>query len=804
MEITTTMIVQDNEIKEFTCFTCQKRFPLISDLTRHLTSEHKPDETLSLFATKPKSWRDSPTTDGADCVVTEPSSASEERSERQNTSKSRFFCSVCNRGFALKHHVVRHEEKIHDIVRPRMRQQNRLDSAPKTVVYVPNEAGGMTSHLQPLHQEPSISSTTDLTTPALSMGPRASKPRPHICEICAKGFTQRHHLKRHMDQAHKLQKSDDAEVSSESCLAVVPVTLSETDGVIVARTDKPLHRCSSCYRGFTERHHMIRHEKTVHESKKDHHCILCGKHFSQKHHLLNHQIAIHCKTRNYSCSVCSKKFSLKHQLQRHEKRVHNTQILADGTVIKKRRQKKEIGPDGKPRITWVGGEVIGFAGPPAASGGEGGGEGGGGGGNDSDDIEAESEQPTDEAKSNGTFDGNDVDGSDVGESRDVDGPIPGQRVNDDDNGEGAASRKVFGSATASEGQMPSLPAVKGEERHKVEALFIKLSGSKPIQTPAPPSATIESSLPPLLPAASMTSDLPSTGHFSPSTPPPQSSRSTPSLTASSPDSSPAMKTSHPLVTSRDSAATDILVSAAESGCHGSVGSDPHNSAVADPHRSTASGSHGSDVAISNAVAATSRSHVPSAATSVGSANSNLEASPHLSGTNRVDSDAPPQQQPQQHLTDPMLSPAISSAILPPNSSNALPHHASVRQNPQPPKHQFLPPSLFAATPSAGFQASPFFHMASNVISGLAPMDGVAEANRKWAFLGDANAASAVGAALPNSTGIASQNLCNFQGSSTSSNPTTTQSSFLPSQSAHYPNSAYPISMNPHQTQFPPL
>ena len=41
MEITTTMIVDDDhEIKEFTCFTCRKRFPLISDLTKHLKSEH--------------------------------------------------------------------------------------------------------------------------------------------------------------------------------------------------------------------------------------------------------------------------------------------------------------------------------------------------------------------------------------------------------------------------------------------------------------------------------------------------------------------------------------------------------------------------------------------------------------------------------------------------------------------------------------------------------------------------------------------------------------------------------------------
>ena len=39
------MIVDDDEIREFTCFTCRKRFPLISDLTKHLKTEH----TLASF-----------------------------------------------------------------------------------------------------------------------------------------------------------------------------------------------------------------------------------------------------------------------------------------------------------------------------------------------------------------------------------------------------------------------------------------------------------------------------------------------------------------------------------------------------------------------------------------------------------------------------------------------------------------------------------------------------------------------------------------------------------------------------------
>lgn len=726
------MIIEDNEIKEFTCFTCQKRFPLISDLTRHLTTEHKPDEALSLFA-ESKSLKNELAKEGLDCVNSDLVSASASMSaseERQISPRSRFFCSVCNRGFALKHHVVRHEEKIHNIVRPRMRQQNHLDSTPKTVVYVPNEVGGMTSHLQPLHQEPSISSTSDLTSSNLPSGPRSSRPRPHICEICAKGFTQRHHLKRHKDQAHKPKNCEDEDVSGESCLAVVPVTLSETDGVLVAKPDKPLHRCSSCYRGFTERHHMIRHEKTVHESKKDHHCILCGKHFSQKHHLLNHQIAIHCKTRNYSCSVCSKKFSLKHQLQRHEKRVHNTQILADGTVIKKRRQKREIGPDGKPKITWVGGEVIGFAGPPGEEGGD-----------DDENDDGKTAEICGKAICDPIQGGNDDDSNHtnldsnglnvlnadhVGEavSTSQHGINSNAAESCGGSGSGVKLDKIPAAVSPSIDEIPLLPAVEGEERTKVEALLMKLSNAKQMQATTFASTTMDS--------------------------PTQSRNSTPSM---------------------------IPLNSSNSGNHFSPLHPAHP--PSHPARSTSSSSSSSAVLSA------------SMKTSLASSNTNDSASTHSASTGRNGSPGNPPP-PPPHLVNESHSPAISSP------SSPFPH-SSARPNPPTPRHQFLPHSLFASPASAGFQASPFFHMASNVISGLPPMDGVADANRKWAFLGESNAVSpGVGAATPNSAGISSQNLCNYQGTAT--NPTATQSSFLPPQSAHYPSTAYPISMTPHQTQ----
>ena len=201
---------------------------------------------------------------------------------------------------------------------------------------------------------------------------------------------------------------------------------------------------------------------------------------------------------------------MKHQLQRHEKRVHNTQILADGTVIKKRRQKREIGPDGKPRLTWIGGEIIGFAGPP---------NGGGTGSSSSATANASiSSSASIEASSVGQ---NSADGEGdedrnnevVGNERIEEG-ISCQTVNDAistgatnmtptneqnlniisdvrsemnnlrSEAEHAVMNKIESektSATAPVEEIPMLPVVEGEERSKVEALLLKLSNVKQIQ-----------------------------------------------------------------------------------------------------------------------------------------------------------------------------------------------------------------------------------------------------------------------------------------------------------------------------------
>eukprot|EP01029_Cantina_marsupialis_P031626 TRINITY_DN915_c0_g2_i10.p1 TRINITY_DN915_c0_g2~~TRINITY_DN915_c0_g2_i10.p1 ORF type:complete len:795 (-),score=211.45 TRINITY_DN915_c0_g2_i10:231-2615(-) len=77
----------------------------------------------------------------------------------------------------------------------------------------------------------------------------------------------------------------------------------------------------SCEYRATQKGHLPRHIRIVHEKEKNYECE-CGKKCSEKGNLRKHIERVHKDEREHECKECGKKFGQKSNLQTHIKRVH--------------------------------------------------------------------------------------------------------------------------------------------------------------------------------------------------------------------------------------------------------------------------------------------------------------------------------------------------------------------------------------------------------------------------------------------------------------------------------------------------
>ena len=69
------------------------------------------------------------------------------------------------------------------------------------------------------------------------------------------------------------------------------------------------HLCSQCRKAFSQKAHLARHQRAVHEGIK-YPCGQCGKQFSEKGDIARHQREVH-EGIKYPCGQCCKEFSRK-------------------------------------------------------------------------------------------------------------------------------------------------------------------------------------------------------------------------------------------------------------------------------------------------------------------------------------------------------------------------------------------------------------------------------------------------------------------------------------------------------------
>nr|XP_061798128.1 zinc finger protein 436-like isoform X2 [Nerophis lumbriciformis] len=138
---------------------------------------------------------------------------------------------------------------------------------------------------------------------------KKKKKEPLTCSVCAKSFTQKSLLTRHM-KTHKGEKP----FSCSVCGSKFTLKSSMVRHMNTHTGVKPFS-CSVCNKRFLEKKNMERHMQT-HTGEKPFSCSVCGKRFTQKGTIATH-MSTHAAEKAFSCPVCGKRFTFNSSLARH-------------------------------------------------------------------------------------------------------------------------------------------------------------------------------------------------------------------------------------------------------------------------------------------------------------------------------------------------------------------------------------------------------------------------------------------------------------------------------------------------------
>ncbi|GBN88153.1 Endothelial zinc finger protein induced by tumor necrosis factor alpha [Araneus ventricosus] len=122
------------------------------------------------------------------------------------------------------------------------------------------------------------------------------KRKPHVCEICAKAFSERGSLTVHL-RIHRNEKPYVCEVCSKAF-----TQLCHLKTHLRTHTEEKPYVCEVCCKAFTVKDHLAGHLRTR-TKEKPYVCEVCSKAFTQLCNLKKH-LRTHTKEKPYVCEVC--------------------------------------------------------------------------------------------------------------------------------------------------------------------------------------------------------------------------------------------------------------------------------------------------------------------------------------------------------------------------------------------------------------------------------------------------------------------------------------------------------------------
>jgi len=182
--------------------------------------------------------------------------------------------------------------------------------------------------------------TTEADSNNTTAHPQDGKPRPYLCTVCDKRFTQKGHLKHHSERhtantVHicsqceksfssrcKLRRHMNIHASKYQCSECGRCFDNSSNLAVHRRShsgEKPFE-CSVCNKRFTS-NHLVSHSR-IHTGEKPYKCHVCDKAFNWSGNLNTH-MRVHTGEKPYKCSLCDKSFSRSSNLQMHKFFVHS-------------------------------------------------------------------------------------------------------------------------------------------------------------------------------------------------------------------------------------------------------------------------------------------------------------------------------------------------------------------------------------------------------------------------------------------------------------------------------------------------